>query len=211
VRQATIEGNGDTWAGLGNILDRMPCEMWRNLKDFGSRLGDGDLEAWGDASWQAGLILLPAAKAAQVAEAGEAAGVVRALQSGGEGGGLLADEAYNAIRASTTDIAEIAESTGFKPSNIEKIKNHLFNDEHILDRHLDPGEIARVARFDSDSEIAEAWQRLRQGTHLSEDISLLKHEMAEINRMRKWGQGYNRAHTAAQQRFPWNPPNPPLP
>ncbi|MEK7857186.1 MAG: RHS repeat-associated core domain-containing protein [Acidobacteriota bacterium] len=124
-------------------------------------------------------------------------------QSGGTGGeGLSADDAYEAIRKSTTDVGEIAASTDLKKSNIQKIKDHLFNDGHLLDRYSDLGEPARYGRFDSDASIAQSWERLRTGNFTQADINLLKHEMAERWHMKKYGSGYNEAHKEAQRRFP---------
>jgi hypothetical protein len=117
-----------------------------------------------------------------------------------------ADEAYGAIRASSTDVADIAKATGFKPQNIQAIKDHLFYQEHLLDKYVDLGVPAEMRLFDSDEAIAEAWQRLQSGTHTPSDIALLKHEMAESTLMRRWADpGYTRAHSAAQARYPWNP------
>jgi hypothetical protein len=131
----------------------------------------------------------------------------RLAQAGAESLVESADEAYAAIRASTSDVAEIAQSTGFKPRNLQTIKDHLFYREHLLDRYVDYGIPAEMARFDSDAAIAAAWQRLRTGTHTASDIALLKHEMAESTLMRRWGDpSYTRAHNAARARYPWNPP-----
>ncbi len=113
-----------------------------------------------------------------------------------------ADEAYEAIRASTTDVAEIAASTGFKEANISKIKQHLFEKEHLLDRYVDYGEPARIGRFDSDRGVADAWERLRSGNQTAVDVQLLKHETAEAWYMRQHGEGYNAAHSAASRRYP---------
>jgi hypothetical protein len=82
------------------------------------------------------------------------------------------------------------------------VKDHLFYDEHLLDRYVDLGEPAVMARFDSDVGIAKAWERLRTGNFTEADLQLLRHEAAEANRMKRWGPGYNRAHNAAQGRYP---------
>lgn len=131
----------------------------------------------------------------------------RLAQAGAESLGGSADEACAAIRASTSDVAEIAQATGFKPRDVQAIEDHLFYREHLLDRYVAYDVPAVMARFDSDAAIASAWQRLRTGTHTSSDIALLKHEMAESTLMRRWGDpSYTRAHNAAQARYPWNPP-----
>ena len=55
-------------------------------------------------------------------------------QTGAGGLAGSADEDYAAIRASTDDVAAIAGNTGIKPSNIQKVKDHIFNNEpaHLL-------------------------------------------------------------------------------
>jgi hypothetical protein len=113
-----------------------------------------------------------------------------------------ADEAYDAIRASTADVPSIAENTGFSEENIQNVKDHLFNNEHLLDRYVDQGIPATMGRFDSDASIAESWSRLENGTFTDQDIQLLKHETAEAWYMQKYGPSYNAAHEAAQARFP---------
>ncbi len=134
---------------------------------------------------------------------GEAAGVAETLPQTGAGSFRgPADEAYDAIRESTTDVQSIAENTGFREENIQNIKDHLYNNEHLLDRYVDYGIPATMGRFDSDISIAESWSRLENGTFTNEDIQLLKHETAEAWYMQKYGPSYSAAHEAAQMRFP---------
>jgi hypothetical protein len=114
-----------------------------------------------------------------------------------------ADEAYDTIRGSNTDVAAIAQNTGIKPSNIQKVKDHLFYEDHLLDRYVDYGVPAEMSRFDSDIAIANSWKRLENGTFTPDDIQLLRHEAAEASLMRRWNdQSYTRAHDRAQKRFP---------
>ncbi len=122
----------------------------------------------------------------------------RPRQTGAGMDDVFADEAYDAIRASTKDVAEIASKTGLKPENIQKVKDHVFLDKHLLDRYVDYGVPAKWARFDSSPRIADAWNRLRKGSHTRDDIQLLRHEIAEAWFMRKHGPGYNAAHEAAE-------------
>jgi uncharacterized protein YukE len=106
-----------------------------------------------------------------------------------------ADEAYDTIR-STDDIDNVAASAaehGFSRSDVQQIKNHLFEEEHLLDSYGD----AYMARFDSNPRIAEAWQRLANGDPHPADIDLLRHELHESNHMRSTGsQSYSEAHRA---------------
>ena len=103
-------------------------------------------------------------------------------QTGAGGLAGSADEDYAAIRASTDDVAAIAGNTGIKPSNIQKVKDHIFNNEHLLDRYVDQGIPAYMSRFDSHEGIAAAWQRLSKGKGTAGDMGLLRHEAAEANR-----------------------------
>jgi len=113
-----------------------------------------------------------------------------------------ADQAYDSIRKSTTDVNSIAKNTGIKPENIQKVKNHVFYKEHVLDRYVDYGIPAEKKRFDSDIGMANAWKRLENGTYTDNDIKLLKHEVAESWHMKNNGPGYNSAHNAAEKRYP---------
>ncbi len=113
-----------------------------------------------------------------------------------------AEKAYDSIRNSTDDVLKIAENTGFRPENIQKIKDHIFNDSVLKDRGLDSGEIAEFGRFDADPRIANAWARLTNGTHSEEDIVLLKHEIAERKYMIIWDdRSYDRAHRKALDKY----------
>lgn len=43
---------------------------------------------------------------------------------------------YDAIRARETDVSTIASNNGIKPQNIQKVKDHVFYNEHLLDRYV---------------------------------------------------------------------------
>ncbi|ELJ8249295.1 RHS repeat-associated core domain-containing protein [Salmonella enterica] len=91
-----------------------------------------------------------------------------------------ADEVYDLIRASESDVADISRNTGIKEVNIQKVKDHLFYDEHLLDRYESYGMPATTGRFDSDVGIANTWLRLIKGEHTELDIRLLRHETCGI-------------------------------
>ena len=112
------------------------------------------------------------------------------------------DVVYDAIRASTSDVDAIAQHTGLKPENIRRVKNHIFHEQHLLDRYAALGVEPEWKRFDSHAGIAEAWKRLERGTFTDADLQLLRHETAEAWYMRRYGPGYDAAHVAAQRRFP---------
>jgi hypothetical protein len=120
----------------------------------------------------------------------------RILTSGGRGRWLwgfdrLSDAdaraAYDAIRASGTDIAAIARYTGYKPERLQRIKDYLFNN----------------AEFVPDELIAAAWHRLRTGRGNAIDRLLLKHETAEMWLRNSRGCDYWDAHRRANPRWNW--------
>lgn len=113
-----------------------------------------------------------------------------------------APQAYETIREAN-DIVEIASNTGLPEYRIRRIKNHLFFREHQLD------DIVR--RFDADPDIADAWERLRRGEYIAEDLALLKHEYFESRFESIFRTDYRTAHEATiRSGRIWNPPSPPL-
>ena len=117
----------------------------------------------------------------------------------------LADQIYDSIRESNTDICDIAQNLGFKADNIKNVKDHVFYNKHYLDR-LAPAEPVEYRRFDANIQQALAWKRLETGTHTQDDITWIKHECAERHHELKYGSGYSEAHDQAQSRFdgaPW--------
>lgn len=114
----------------------------------------------------------------------------------------FADALYEDIRRDEADVDEIARRIGWKASNIAKVKQHLFIQEHWLDQYESLGVSAMLARFDSDEAIARAWHRLKGGGYTAIDLQLLRHEAAEAWYMRRHGPSYRRAHAAAQRRYP---------
>ena len=120
-------------------------------------------------------------------------------------GGGDADKLYDNIRADSTDIDLIAKNTGLKPENIEKVKNHVFYDEHLLDKYVDYGIPAEKRRFDSSLEQSQAWERLKTGSYTEDDITWLKHETAERWYENKNSAGYTESHDAAEKKWTGNP------
>jgi hypothetical protein len=96
--------------------------------------------------------------------------------------------AYDAIRRTTDDVAQIAKATGRPEAEIAQIKSYLFKEEHGL--------TAGLRRFDPDPQIASAWGRLQAGTHSAQDLALLQHEADELMLV-KAGLGQKAAHAAA--------------
>jgi len=116
----------------------------------------------------------------------------------------LAEKIYDSIRECDTDICDIAENLGFKADNIKNVKDHVFYNEHDLDRY-GPDEI-EYKRFDATLEQALAWKRLETGTHTQNDVTWIKHECVERHHELKYNSGYTEAHERAQSRYegyPW--------
>ncbi len=116
----------------------------------------------------------------------------------------LAEEIYDSIRECDTDICDIAQNLGFKADNIKNVKDHVFYNEHDLDRY-GPDEIERK-RFDATLEQALAWKRLEAGIHKQDDVTWIKHECAERHHELKYDSGYSEAYQRAQSRYdgyPW--------
>ena len=105
----------------------------------------------------------------------------------------LADQIYHSIRECDTDICEIAENLGFKADNIKKVKDHIFYNEHDLDRY-GPDQLEHK-QFDPDLQQALAWKRLETGTHTPDDVTWIKHEYAERHHELKYASGYEKEST----------------
>ncbi len=102
-----------------------------------------------------------------------------------------AEKVYNQIRATETDVANIAKNTGISESKIARIKDHLFNQKHILDDGL------RI--FDADPEIANAWNRLEKGNFTGKDLQLLEHDYFESRFEKLFRTNYRTSHDAANR------------
>lgn len=99
---------------------------------------------------------------------------------------------YESVRHMTTDTSNIAKHTGISQDKIDKVKRHIFIDEHDL--------ITGRKRFDPSYEMAQSWQRLINGTYEKKDIVLLKHEYAELRYMEK-GLTQSEAHIKASAKY----------
>lgn len=116
----------------------------------------------------------------------------------------LARQIYETIRQSTDDTARVATNLSYKESNVQKIKEHIFYNEHILDRYGEKQ--TTIERFNPDLKQGLAWLRLKNGNHTEQDIVFLKHELAERHHEQKFKSGYNEAHERAQNKYngsPW--------
>ncbi|WP_255473100.1 hypothetical protein [Rummeliibacillus sp. SL167] len=110
-----------------------------------------------------------------------------------------ADDMYESFRKSKTDVNSIAKNTGMTEQRVQRIKDHLLFKEHIKEHG--------VGRFDSDYEIAQAWDRLQKGTHKKNDIDLLNHELFELRFEGIFKTDYRTAHDkTVESGRPWYPP-----
>lgn len=120
----------------------------------------------------------------------------------------LAKQLYKEFRKDKKDVAEIAEKNTLKKENVQKCKDHIFNNEHILDRYEHLGIPIEVKKFDPNLNQALAWQRFKDGIPTEADLEWLKHEFLEQAYEAKNYAGYKECHNYAQKRFngdPWHP------
>lgn len=104
-----------------------------------------------------------------------------------------AERYYGLVRSMTTDVAKIAENTGYSESVIQRIKNFIFLDKHDLG-DLEP------RRFDPSFSMAQSWQRLINGTPEPHDIVMLQHEILEQELMES-GLSQYQAHIEASKKY----------
>ncbi|MFL0250893.1 hypothetical protein ACJDT4_10710 [Clostridium neuense] len=105
---------------------------------------------------------------------------------------------YNSIRNLTDDVSNIAKNTGMSEQQIQRIKDHVFSDEHIL--------LDGVGQFNPDYDIAQAWNRLSDGSYNQSDINLLNHELFESKFEGIFKTDYQTAHNATiSSGRTWNP------
>ncbi|MCY9373493.1 T7SS effector LXG polymorphic toxin [Bacillus haynesii] len=110
-----------------------------------------------------------------------------------------AEEMYESFRKSKTDVQSIAKNTGMTEQRIQRIKEHLFFKEHIKEHG--------IGRFESDYQIAQAWDRLQKGTYNKNDIDLLNHELFESKFEGIFKTDYRTAHDkTVESGRPWYPP-----
>lgn len=120
----------------------------------------------------------------------------------------LTHDAYERIRQDPHDIDDIADTlalhapeVGFRREDIEDVKKHLFVDPVLVESPS--GELVLRSK-DPDPYIAQAWERLRQGTPDETDIGLLRHEQAEIAYLRQHpDEPIHDAHEHANEVYNW--------
>ena len=91
----------------------------------------------------------------------------------------IADDLYKETqnRDSQYEIRAVAKNSGLSESNVKKIYEHIFINEHLF-------KDGTIHKFEPDYEMAQSWQRLRNNIDIQpHDITLLKHELAEYSIM----------------------------
>lgn len=78
---------------------------------------------------------------------------------------------YDQIRENNNDMDRIADNLKIDKKFVERVKEHLFFDEHKLYQGFQ--------RFAPDKNIAESWNRLVDNSYLNGDLELFLHEFAE--------------------------------
>lgn len=106
-----------------------------------------------------------------------------------------AERFYEEIRKRKSDVAVIAQKTGFTEEYIQIVKNHIFIDKHDLGRGI-------PEHFFPDYEMAQSWQRLsdKKMKIQEHDIILLKHEYLEHEYMAR-GMTQAQAHDEAEKLY----------
>lgn len=103
---------------------------------------------------------------------------------------------YEAIRNGKKKpvVDAISQNANISSEYVSKMYDHLFVNEYDLDK----GHV----RFDTDYDIAESIQRLRDGKNIQEhDLILVYHEAMEHDLMNNDGLGYEEAHERANIAF----------
>ena len=118
----------------------------------------------------------------------------------------LAEQLYDSIRCDKTDVKDISEASTLKIENVQKCKDHIFYNKHLLDQYAAQGVKSEYKRFDPNLLQALAWERLKAGIRTEEDLEWLRHEFVEQKYEKENNSGYAEAHAYAQSRFngdPW--------
>ena len=104
-----------------------------------------------------------------------------------------ANRYYGLVRKMKTDVAKIAKAAGMPETEVQAIKDFIFNERHDLGR-------GKLERFAADYMMAESWQRLIAGTPEPHDITLLKHEKMEKQLMLQ-GMSQAEAHETTSRKY----------
>lgn len=107
-----------------------------------------------------------------------------------------ADRYYSALRNSKKSaiVDAIAANAGVDKKAVSNMYDHLLVNEYELDGGL--------KRFDTDYNIAQSLQRLREGKDIQpHDLILIQHEAMEYDLMNNHGMKYDEAHTESNKLY----------
>ncbi len=95
------------------------------------------------------------------------------------------------------EIKIISKNSGLKDRTIKRVYEHIFENEYTLAKGK--------TNFDPDFEMANSWQRLREGKNIKKaDIIMLRHEALEHYLMNKYNFSYKEAHNVVEKRYNYN-------
>lgn len=115
----------------------------------------------------------------------------------------LADKEYERIRNDYTDIQKISDTLDKDNVVVERVKNHIFYNEHVI-QYQD--NTVRVGRLDPDPEIVNAWDRLACNNCIDTDHDFFAHEEYESLIALNGDVIYNEAHRLTiEAGFIWEP------
>jgi len=92
-----------------------------------------------------------------------------------------------------------------KKENVQKCKDHIFYNKHLLDQYEKLGDPSEYRRFDPNLKQALAWQRFKDGTPTEKDIEWLRYEFLEQRYELENNAGYRDSHKYAQSHYDGNP------
>lgn len=119
----------------------------------------------------------------------------------------LAKKLYEAIRSSTSDVSEISKNLNYKQKNVQKVKDHVFYNQHLLDRYEHLGIEPERKCFYLSLKQSLAWMRFKNGVHTERDNTWMFHECAESHYENKYSARYSELHNQAQNHYdgdPWD-------
>ncbi len=108
----------------------------------------------------------------------------------------LAGRFYESIRATTEDVIAISKNTGIPKNIIQRIKDHVFIEQHLLDG-------SQIGRFVVDLDMAASWRRLIDNKFVHSDLLLLQHELAEAFIMNGVEVSWRNAHDIVNKFYNW--------
>lgn len=103
---------------------------------------------------------------------------------------------YQKYRNDNQDIEKISKNTEISLSLLQKIKDHIFNNVHMIHENM--------RRFEADIDIADAWGRLVDGSFTKLDLAFLMHEMGELVIINEMKIDYECAHRITSLHYKWD-------